>query len=190
MKAASVLGVCETRLKEGEDLSRYKMNNYEFHHIEQSILSKQRPYHGVAVYVTSQFPSNPRFSISTDSFECIALDIYIPSIESNIQVVMCYKQPKTSNKMLFTELHRMMEGIDSTKPVIIMGDFNIDKEVHSTLIAKISHIVECRQIISDVTTKSNTCIDLIFTNMNASKCGSIFTAVSHHHLTYAAFDNV
>ena len=35
--------------------------------------------------------------------------------------------------------------------------------------------------------KANTCIDLIFTNMNSSVQGAIFTAVSHHHLTYAAF---
>ncbi len=190
MKSVSILGVCETRLKEGEDLSRYKMENFKFHHVEQSLLTEQRPYHGVALYVTSQFPSYHRFSISTDNFECIALDIYIPPIESNIQVVMCYKQPKTSNEMLFTELHRMMECIDSTKPFIIMGDFNIDKQVHRTLIAKISQIVQCQQIISDATTKSNTCIDLIFTSMNATACGSIFTAVSHHHLTYAAFDNL
>ncbi len=90
--------------------------------------------------------------------------------------------------MLFSKLKAMMEHIDTTEPVIIMGDFNVNKQVHGTLIAQISQILQCRQIISDITTQSNTCIDLIFTNMNPSACGSIFTAVSHHHLTCAAFD--
>ncbi len=164
------------------------MDNFELYHIEQKILSKQRPYHGVALYVRKQFPSNQRFSMSTESFECIALDVYISPFEL-IQVVMCYKQPGTPNQVMFTELQRMMDSIDSTKPFVIMGDFNINKHVHSALIAKMSQVVRCKQIISDVTTKANTCIDLIFSNMNANAHGSIFTAVSHHQLTYAAFDN-
>ena len=189
MKAASLLGICETRLKNGEDLSRYQMDNYIFYHAEQSLKST-RPYHGVAMYVKKQFPSNHRFSISTDNFECIAADICIPPFPTNIQVVMCYKKPGTSSPLLFTELHRMMDCIDSTNPFIIMGDFNINKQIHGTLIAKLSQILQCRQIISDVTTKSNTCIDLMFTNMKATAHGSIFTAVSHHHLTYAAFTDL
>ncbi len=71
-----------------------------------------------------------------------------------------------------------------------MGDFNINKAAHRGVIAKMSQILRCRQIISDVTTKADTCIDLIFTNMNATEHGSIFTAVSHHHLTYASFGDV
>ncbi len=83
----------------------------------------------------------------------------------------------------------MMKDVDKTKPLIIMGDFNVNKQEHGTVIAKMSQILQCRQIITDVTTKSNTCIDLIFTNLGATAHGSIFTSVSHHHLTYAAFDN-
>ncbi len=186
MKAASVLGICETRLKEREDLSRYQIENYTFYHMEQSVMSQQRPYHGLALYVKKQFTCKPSFSMCTNEFECMALDMYIPT---KVLVVMCYKQPRTSNHLLFSKLKAMMEHIDTTHPVIIMGDFNINKQVHGTLIAQISQIFQCRQIISDVTTRSNTCIDLIFTNMNPTACGSIFTAVSHHHLTYAAFDS-
>ncbi len=187
MKAASVLGICETRLKQGEDVSRYQIENYTFHHAEQSFISEQRPYHGLALYVRKHFKSKQIFSMCTDKFECMAVDIYIPS---KVLVVMCYKQPRTPNHVLFTKLQEVMEHVDMTKPVIIMGDFNVNKLIRGTLIANMSQILHCRQIISDITTKSNTCIDLIFTNMEPTACGSIFTAVSHHHLTYAAFDNV
>ncbi len=189
MKVASVLGICETRLKKGEDVGMYQMANYEFYHVEKPV-STQRQYHGVALYVRKQYPCQKKFSICSDSFECIALDIHVPSKDVEIQIIMCYKQPRTPNQMLFSELQAMMEQIDSSKPFIIMGDFNVNKQQHGTLIGKMSQILKSRQIICDVTTKSNTCIDLIFTNINPTACGSIFTAVSHHHLTYAAFDDV
>ncbi len=54
-------------------------------------------------------------------------------------------------------------------------------------ISKLWDITE--QTISDVTTMANTCIDLIFTNMNTHAHGSIFTAVSHHHVTYTSFED-
>ncbi len=190
MRAASILGICETRLKEGEVLSRYEIDNYMFYHVEQSALSGQRPYHGVAIYVSKEFASEQRFSMCTDNFECIGLHVRNPSTGSRVLVIMCYKKPGTSNSVLFKALHTMMEHTDGTEPTIIMGDFNVNKQEHGALIAKISQILQCNQIITDVTTKSNTCIDLIFTNIEASKHGSIFTSVSHHHLTYAAFDNL
>ena len=190
MKAASILGICETRLKEGEDLSRYQMENYMFYHLEQSALTSQRPYHGVALYVREEFASEPRFSMCTDNFECIGLHVRNPSTKSRVLVIMCYKKPGTSNNVLFKDLQTMMENVNCTEPTIIMGDFNVNKQVHSALIAKMSQILQCKQMVTDVTTKANTCIDLIFTNMDVTACGSIFTSVSHHHLTYAAFDNV
>ncbi len=190
IKVASVLGICETRLKEGEDMSRYQVEDFAFYHMEQSVSFNQRPYHGVALYVRRHFASEWRFSMCTNKFECIAVDICNPSTESKLLVVMCYKQPGTSNEVFFSELKKMMEGIDNTEPLIIMGDFNVNKHEHGTLIAKMSKILKCRQIITDVTTKSNTCIDLIFTNLDAATHGSIFTSVSHHHLTYSAFDHV
>ncbi len=188
MKAASVLGICETRLKENEDTGRYQMENYEFYHMEQAVSSFRRPYHGVALYIRKQFTSDWRFSVCTDRFECIALDVCNPSIGSKVLIIMCYKQPGTSNQILLEELKAMMEHVDNTEPLIVMGDFNVNKQDHSTLIRKMSQVIQCRQIITDVTTKSNTCIDLIFTNLDSTRHGSIFTAVSHHHLTYAAFD--
>ena len=190
MKAASVLGICETRLKEEEDTSRYQVENFDFYHMEQAVSSTRRPYHGLALYVKKQLASAWRFSVCTDRFECIAVDVCNPSTKSKVLIIMCYKQPGTSNQILFTALEAMMEHVDNTQPLIIMGDFNVNKQDHSTLTAKISQILQCRQIITDVTTKSNTCIDLIFTNLDATTHGSIFTSVSHHHLTYAAFDQV
>ncbi len=188
LKAASVLGICETRLKEGEDMCRYQMEDFVFYHMEQSVSFNQRPYHGVALYVRSQFHSEWRFSICTTKFECIAVDICNTSTESKMLIIMCYKQPGTSNERLFTELQEMIQQVDDTESLIIMGDFNVNQQEHGTIVAKMSKILQCRQIITDVTTKSNTCIDLIFTNMDPTARGSIFTSVSHHHLTYAAFD--
>ena len=129
------------------------------------------------------------FYISTDEFECIARDIFIPCTESHVQVIMCYKKPGASNELLLKALQEIVRLTNPLQALIIMGDFNINKQVHQKLISKMSHILQCKQIISDVTTKANTCIDLIFTNVSAHAHGSIFTAVSHHHLTYASFED-
>ncbi len=181
MKSAMVLGISETRIKQGDDNSKYEMTGFQFHHIDQLLASNQRPYHGVAMYVKKTFSSAPMFYISSDEFECIAREIFIPSMQSHVQVIMCYKKPATSNEILFKALQEIAMAAKSTQPLIVMGDFNVDKKVHKTLIVKMCGILQCRQIISDVTTKANTCIDLIFTNMNAISHGSIFTAISHHH---------
>ncbi len=190
IKAAMVIGICETRIKKGEDVSKYQITDFEFHHIEQLVQQNQRPYHGVALYVRKTLCSRPLFHISTDEFECLARDIFIPAKQSSVQVIMCYKKPSVPSEILFKALQDIANIADPSHPMMVMGDFNINKEVHQTVVAKMSRILKCRQIISEVTTKSNTCIDLIFTNMNAGICGSIFTAVSHHHLTYSAFDNL
>ena len=130
------------------------------------------------------------FYICTEEFECIARQVIVPSTQSHLQVIMCYKKPGVSNELLFNALQEIVRHTNPSQPLIIMGDFNINKQVHQNLIIKMSQILHCKQIISDVTTKANTCIDLIFTNMNASAYGSIFTAVSHHHLTYASFEDM
>ncbi len=129
------------------------------------------------------------FHRCTDEFECIARDVFIPSTQSHVQVIMCYKKPGTANDLLFKALQEIIKLANPLQPLVIMGDFNINKQVHGKLIAKMSKILNCQQVIHDVTTKANTCIDLIFTNMNTNAQGSIFTAVSHHHLTYASFQN-
>ena len=189
IKSTMVLGICETRIKQGEDTSKYEMADFKFYHIEQMFQSNPRPYHGVALYVKNMLPSTPMFYICTDEFECVARDVFIPSTQSNVQIVMCYTKPGTANELLLKALQEIVMHINVSQPVIIMGDFNINKEVHERLIRKMSWILKCKQIISDVTTKANTCIDLMFTNMKATEHGSIFTAVSHHHLTYASFED-
>ncbi len=190
MKAAMVIGICETRIKQGEDDSKYQMTGFAFHHIDQLLESNKRPYHGVALYVKTSFCSTPMFYICRNEFECIAREIVIPCMSAPVQIIMCYKKPSTSNDILFKALQEMTMVANLSQPLIIMGDFNINKDVYQTVIAKMCHILKCRQIISDVTTKANTCIDLIFTNMNSDAHGSIYTAVSHHHLAYAAFDDI
>ena len=141
------------------------------------------------MYVKNTLPSTPMFFICTDEFECIARHIFIPSTKSHVQVIMCYKKPGAANNLLFNALQEIVVQTNLLQPVIIMGDFNINKEVHQKVIRKMSKILQCKQIISDVTTKANTCIDLLFTNMKAIAHGSIFTAVSHHHLTYGSFED-
>ncbi len=188
MKSAMVLGICETRIKQGEDISKYKMEDFQFHHIEQVLQCDNRPYHGVAMYVKNTFPSTPMFYISKDEFECIAREVFIPSKQSHVQIIMCYKKPGAANELLFKALQEIVLHTNLVQPVIIMGDFNINKEVHEKIVGKMSRILKCKQIITDVTTKANTCIDLVFTNMNTTTQGSIYTAFSHHHLTYASFE--
>ncbi len=190
IKVATTIGICETRIKYGEDTSRYQMEDFEFYHIEQSLESNQRPYHGVGLYVRKTFCSTHMFHISKNEFECIARDIFIPSTPSHVQVVMCYKKPGINNELLFKALRKIAKHANPSEPLIIMGDFNVNKQTHQPIITKMAQILQCRQLVSDVTTKANTCLDLIFTNMNAKQHGSIFTAVSHHHLTYGAFEDM
>ena len=190
MKAAMILGICETRIKSSDNLCQYEIPGFQFYHSEQFLQLNKRPYHGVALYVKSMLSSNPMFCICTDEFECIARHVFLPHIQSHVQVVMCYKKPGISNMLLFNALQEMVTFLDPLQPTIIMGDFNVDKKVHKSLIEKMSQILQCKQIISDVTTKASTCIDLIFTNMTAAAHGSIFTAVSHHHLAYATFEDI
>ncbi len=190
IKAAMVIGLCETRIRQGEDNSRYQMKDFEFYHIEQFHESNQRQYHGVAMYVKKTFCSSPMFSVCTDEFECLARKVSIPCTPSHVQVIMCYKKPGTSNEILFKALQNIVMLANPLQPLIVMGDFNTNKLMYQTTIRKMSRILSCRQVIRDVTTKANTCIDLIFTNMDTSNHGSIFTAVSHHYLTYAAFQDI
>lgn len=102
-----------------------------------------------------------------------------------------YIRPKQIWNETLIALKHLLSVIDVSCPLIIMGDFNIEKS--STVYGKLCNLMalfNCEQHIQQSTTEYNTTLDLIFTNIQRIgpvSSGVLQTYFSYHNPIWISF---
>ena len=104
------------------------------------------------------------------------------------QIVIVYSAPTTKYEILCSFLkEKIFPYIDTLKPFIVMGDFNINSDNgNSPFVQFVSQELRCSQLIKMPTTNNESTIDLIFTNQKNVKNGVTETPWSDHKAIWAA----
>ena len=84
------------------------------------------------------------------------------------QAVFLYKSPKMPDKDLVSCITKeLIPLLNLSKPLIIMGDFNIDCSNRSNrVLEKLEDIFSCRMLIDEPTTDYMSVLDLVFSNID------------------------
>ena len=75
---------------------------------------------------------------------------------------------------------KLLPFIDTTKPLIILGDFNINVQTSHAINTFMSTAFNCTQRINEATTIANTTIDLVFTNTTLQYKTALYCPWSNH----------
>ena len=104
---------------------------------------------------------------------------------NHLCVIGIYSSPQTQAIELYTTLHKILIEWDNV-PVIIIGDFNIQTPKGNTnpLCNYIIYIYKCNQYVNKSTTKYDTTINLVFSNLSNITVGTIDCYWSDHKMVY------
>ena len=183
--SASIIAIAESRLTNEDSDSDYAMQGFTLFRNDQHSHNQHRPSHGLAVYVKEEIDVQIVDLYSSKHIEWMFLK---PNInDSDIQIICIYNSNDTSHQTLTsTFLQYLYPLIDHCKPLVIIGDFNINCNINTipVTIREILETLKCQQKVTQLTTDSSI-IDLIITNIDNIQTGIINTAWSDHKLIWA-----
>jgi hypothetical protein len=127
-----------------------------------------RPPHGLAVYVKIDVQITSEFLYTSRLLEFILLFAKCPLAE--IQIVVLYKSPSMSDSELTLVLKDiLLPRVIPCKPVVFMGDFNVDlSKTSRNIIKKICSMFGCTMLINEPTTDNQSTLDLVFSNIDGT----------------------
>ena len=194
----TLVGLTETKImKERSITSNISMNGYQF--LSQPTNSNAG---GVGFYVRDdlEFHCRDDFTISTNDFECLSLEIHCQS-HSNIICSVIYRHPNSNFDNFDNYLTIIMNKISNeNKYCIFMGDFNINLlnyDSHTPTEQFISNLTSyCFQphILQPtrITDHTATLIDNIFFNSLDFNCisGNLISDISDHLPNFLIFNKL
>ena len=128
--------------------------------------NQHRPPHGLAVNVKEEIDMQIVDLYSSKHIEWMFLKSNIN--DSDIQITCIYNSNDTSHQTLTsTFLQYLYPLIDHCKPLVIIGDFDINCNINTIpiTIREILETLKCQQKVTQLRTDSSI-IDLIFTNID------------------------
>ena len=139
--------------------------------------------HGLMVYVcNTQVVSH---AIRYPGHNIEAIKLVLEHGMNQLCVIAIYSSPQTQATELYTTLHEILIECDNV-PVIIIGNFNIQtpKDNTNPLCNYMKVVYKCNQYVNKSTTKYNTNIDLVFSNLSNLTVGTIDCYWSDHKMVY------
>ena len=180
----------ETWLNSSIDDTLLRWDNFELIRLDRENWSNKKRG-GVCIYIRSSidFEIVQQFSDSLgNDIEFIFVKIK-PYMQKTINLIGIYRPPDGKYKDFIQHITRILNQIDRSRhETILLGDFNIDFN-NKKLIAsiKLDHLESkyaLKQVIKGntrVTNMTNTCIDLLFTDMkNIIDSGIVDYDISDH----------
>ena len=190
-KNLDILTIQETKLDSSFPEQQFALDGYS----DPYRLDRNRFGGGIAVYVQNNIPVKVRMDLMVDDIEVIWLQINLPYVKPLL--IGCVYRPPSSPMDYLDQLCLMLDKVcDLGHETYFLGDTNIDwnscnctlkEKLQSTARAcNLSQMVEkpTRVCIRRDGSKSETCIDHIFTNCShlCSKALSIPVGCSDHNL--------
>ena len=190
---ADVIGIAETKLCSTDSNAEYNIPGYTLLVRNDQRWDKTgRPPHGLAMYVRSDIVVEETLRLSTPLLEFVMSDVM--SFKGHFQIVYVYAAPKCKledlKSMLVDQLLPDLK-IRQTN-VLIMGDFNFDlKGKNNRFLEFMENTFSSKQIVSEVTTKYQSLLDLAFLKVNPE--ANVRTDVlesywSDHKIVYVAVE--
>ena len=185
-----VIGFCETRLND-TICSLYSSAGYSSYHN-----NKNTQGGGISIYLNELFQANKlnHLCFQLPYLESLFLEIVQPN---KFIIGMIYRPPNSNIDDFFTSLTSIMNMLtDSTTPVYIMGDFNINilhsTEKNAQTLVNLFHSYLFMSVINKPTRvirTSATIIDHIWTNNvdNYLTSGVIYSSISDHFPIFGSF---
>ena len=140
-------------------------------------------YHGLMVYVCdTQVVSH---AIRYPGHNITAIKLVLEHGMNQLCVIGIYSSPQTQAIELYTLLHKILIEYDNV-PAIIIGDFNIPTPNDNTnpLCNYMKAIYKCNQYVNKSTTKYDTTINLVFSNLSNLTVSTINCYWSDHKMVY------
>ena len=178
---ANIIVVCETRLTEYDQNEIYALTNFILHRFDFPCQDTQRPIYGFALYV--------RNGVSIQSIRkniyghTQVLTVDIARGQEWITLKCLHFPPKTTLSCAQEVLVQCLCTDFSGKPVVLMGDFNIDIQTNRSLQSFLYDNFGLRYLSTGITTDYDTIIDHIYTNISfpeISSWGTLETYYSDH----------
>ena len=167
---ADIVSFAETRLTANDDDAHYILQGYS-HSIrndeQQDNVRTGRPYHGLLTLIKEN-----QMVYNVIHFSSVSLEfsyINTGSISYPIQIVFLYRSSVLSLNAFKLLLKReLIPAIETTMPLIILGDFNIDISENEHLLVQqyMKNTFNCRNVSFGPTTDYGTTIDLVFSNID------------------------
>ena len=153
---------------------------------DQTQLLPTRPAHGLLVYHHKDIQILSQKMYSKTTFEYILQQIQLKGNE--IQIITLYMSPSCDAKSFKEGIQDLAHNIDDSLPFVLSGDTNVDflNKDNRHKILFVENTLKCKQLMSKVTTDSQTVLDHIYSNIKDINTGSIDCYWSDHKIIYAA----
>lgn len=165
MHASDIIAISESRLKDTDRNEDYELPGFHIHRFDETNATNgARSYRGIVVYSKLEFIAIKKLFLSEDveTVQC-----YFCHNNRLYQVVFLYCSPQnTSLSKLSNVLHHLLNILDNDKPIIIMGDTNVDFLNQNTLRRFLDNN-SLQQLIQTSTTDYGSCLDHLYTNMQS-----------------------
>jgi len=159
-----IFAIAESRLCSHDQDANYSIKNFNMYRNDQAYTGQSRPPHGIVVYIHKRLTVDVHHVSDSD----IEATLVITDQERYIFV---YKSPSCNFSKLLTMFTEIANEPKVRHPLVIIGDLNIDAG-DATNKDKVE-MLECttgtKQIVDNYTTDRKTILDLVFTNMDASR---------------------
>ncbi len=186
--ATDVIGIAESWLCELDSEKDFTLEGFRMFRNDADT-SNVRSHHGIVIYlrIELQCVSYNNFTSKSVEFSIISFI----ALDSLIQCVVLYKQPSCTLQYLKdTMKNHLLPFLNQNERTVIMGDFNLDLNTgqNADFLNFLKEKFGCNQVINKVTTKSNTQLDLIFTNFTNIQTDVLQAYWSDHNMVYCAAD--
>jgi hypothetical protein len=191
---ADVIGFAESRLVCRDLDEDYSLPGFAMpiRNDQSQANATTRPYHGLVLYVKTEFIIEDIVRFSSPLVEFIMADTI--SGRGHMQTVLLYKAPECGLQDLKEALISRLLPIPNIRHsnIMIMGDFNLDiQNENDNFLRFMEDEFRCIQVVSKVTTNYGSLLDLIFVKVNSDV--NIETDVveaywSDHTIVYTAVD--
>ena len=158
------------------------MKSYKLYHLDQPVAD--HTYHGLILYVNNNICVSS--AITYPGYNVEAIKLVLQNGIDKLVIIAIYNSPQTRSVELYTTIQNMLTGCKNV-PVIIIGDFNINtpRNNKTSLCNYMKINYNCNQYVKESTTKYDTTIDLVFSNLQSLIIGTIDCYWSDHKMVYA-----
>ncbi|XP_061190194.1 uncharacterized protein LOC133198057 [Saccostrea echinata] len=185
--AADVIGIAESWLCELDSDKDFNLEGFTMFRNDANF-SQTRSHHGIVIYLRNQLQCvtyNSYYTSKSVEFSVIS----IMSSNTPVQCVVLYRQPSCPLQLFYNTLkNRLLPFVDKDQKIVMMGDYNFDLNTgqYQHFLNFMKENFGCEQVISTVTTKNKTQLDLIFTNFTDIQTDVLQAYWSDHNMIYCA----
>ena len=190
---ADIIGLAESRLYSSDNDEAYSLENHGFQRVIRNdqeplhLLGQTRPFHGIAIYLKSEFGIMKLHHHQSNEIEYSLLSVVNKHIPHRImQFAFVYKANSCTNSELYKTMQKLKSQTQECYPLSVLGDFNTDPERTPIVVTKVERILHCPQLQCEYSYIPNndqkSRIDLVFSNADNPIVGVIESLFSNHRV--------